>query len=72
VLSPQWKPYAPLNESIISRAQQLLLDVGAKTETIEPDPTRPGQLVRFMKLHANGKTNVVAFMPRNATAAVAT
>jgi hypothetical protein len=72
--SGQWLSYAPLNPTIVSRAQALLKDP-SKHEVIEPDPTRPGKVVRFLRTKdsATGMTSVTAWKARDEeTAARAT
>lgn len=56
-----WTPYKPLTAEVIARAQQLLSS-GA-VETIEPDPSHPGDSVRYLRTHDThtGKTNVTAW-----------
>jgi hypothetical protein len=58
-----WKPYAPLNQAVIARAEQLLRDPSAPHEVIEPDPAGQGK-VRYLKLNAPpGHWSVTAWKP---------
>jgi hypothetical protein len=65
----KWQPYHPLNQAVISRAQQLLHDPSMKVndERIEPDPASGGT-VRYLKTKAPpGKISVTAWKPRAAS-----
>jgi len=61
-----WIPYAPLTPEVIARAEAILHDP-SKHETIEPDPTHPGAVVRYLRTPDThtGKVNVTAWRARN-------
>lgn len=65
-----WTPYKPLTAEVIARAEALLHDP-TKTETIEPDPAHPGEVVRYLRTHDThtGKTNVTAWRPTHSAPA---
>lgn len=67
-----WMVYSPLSQQVIARAEQILADPSAH-EVIEPDPSRPGESVRYLRLKdpTTGKTNVTAWMPRHPASAAA-
>lgn len=60
--SSEWTPYKPLTPEVIARAQALLSDA-SKVETIEPDPSHPGEVVRYLRTPdtRTGKVNVTAW-----------